>query len=181
VAEVSRVTHNTGLAIAGASAVAAAVSAGISGAGLGDALDAGVAAAERGAAFGEYAAGADVADRIRWALSLVAGRSAPGALEVVSRLVGTSVATQESVPAALALASLMPDGDPWLVLRAAASLGGDSDTIAAMAGAVCGAVAGARAFPMTALADLADANPELDLGSLADHLFALRGRSDGVP
>ena len=57
------------------------------------------------------------------------------------------------MPAAIALASLLVDDDPWLVVRAAASLGGDSDTIAAMAGAIAGAVAGADAFPAGSVDD----------------------------
>jgi ADP-ribosylglycohydrolase len=84
------------------------------------------------------------------------------------------VATQEAVPAALALASLMTDDDPWPVVRAAASVGGDSDTIAAMAGAVGGAVAGVAAFPAPVRAQLALANPSLDLETLAGDLYAVR-------
>ena len=92
----------------------------------------------------------------------------------MSRLVGTSVATQEAVPAAFALASLMTNHDPWRVVCAAAGLGGDSDTIAAMAGAVCGAVAGVDAFPSDARAQLARANPGLSVETLADALVAGR-------
>ena len=97
---------------------------------------------------------------------------------------GTSVATQESVPAALALASLLDRGDgdgageggsdAWLVVRSAASLGGDSDTIAAMVGAVCGAVAGVEAFPAGVREELAAANRGLELAALADALVAVR-------
>ena len=61
--EVSLVTHNTGLAIAGASAVAAAVSAGVSGLGLTTAVRLAVDAAQLGAAYGSYVPGADVAAR----------------------------------------------------------------------------------------------------------------------
>jgi ADP-ribosylglycohydrolase len=179
VAAVCQVTHDTGLAIAGASAVAAAVSAGVAGAGVAEALAAAVEAARLGAAYGGYAAGADVAARIGWAVDLVAGRGVVEALGIVNALVGTSVATQESVPAALALVSLMSPGDPWLVVRAAASLGGDSDTIAAMAGAVCGSLSGAGAFPSEVAEMLVRVNPELDLFSLADDLMALRDNHSG--
>jgi ADP-ribosylglycohydrolase len=172
--EVSLVTHNTGLAIAGASAVAAAVSAGVSGLGLTAVLGLAVDAARLSAACGRYVPGADVAARIDWAVALVAGRAVGDVLEIVSRLVGTSVATQEAVPAAFALASLMSDQNPWPVLCAAAGLGGDSDTIAAMAGAVCGAVAGVDAFPPDARAQLARANPALSVEPLADALVAVR-------
>ncbi|MGI5200387.1 ADP-ribosylglycohydrolase family protein [Spirillospora sp. CA-108201] len=173
VAAVSRVTHNTGVAIAGAAAVAAAVSAGVAGARVPAALEIAVEAAERGVRRGYYMAGADVASRIRWALDIVRGRQEDEALDLVYRLVGTGVATQEAVPAALAICSLFPD-DPWKVARYAASLGGDCDTIAAIAGAVAGACAGAGAFPASAVATLEAANPDLGLAALAVELIKLR-------
>jgi len=171
----SRVTHNTGVALAGAAAVAAAVSAGIDGAPLPAAIGRAVAAAASAAGRGHWAAGADVAARITWATGLVAGLRQDQVIDTVYRLVGTSLATQESVPAAFAVAAASP-GDPWLACRVAASLGGDCDTIAAMTGAVCGAVHGAGAFPATARATVAEVNG-LDLGPLADDLLAIR---DGV-
>jgi ADP-ribosylglycohydrolase len=173
VEEAGRVTHNTGIAIAGASAVAAAVSSGIDGHPLGESLRRAVAAARLGARRGHYVAGADVADRITWALGLVEGRTASAAIDVVYRLVGAGVATQEAVPAALAFASLYP-GDTWAAARHAASLGGDCDTIAAMTGAVVGAHAGAASVPPRILQRLYAANPGLALDRLADELLALR-------
>jgi ADP-ribosylglycohydrolase len=169
----SRVTHNTGIALAGASAVAAAVSAGVSGAGLAVATAAAVRAARIGAERGHWVAGADVAARIEWAVGLVAGRDQAQAAELIYTLVGTSLATQESVPAAFAVLAAVP-GDPWRACLLAASLGGDCDTIAAMAGAIAGACAGAEAFPPEAIA-IIDAHG-LGLASLADELLALRSR-----
>jgi ADP-ribosylglycohydrolase len=173
VAEAGRITHNTGIAIAGAAAVAAAVSAGIDGADLGQALDLAVDAAALGARLGSYAAGADVAARIAWARELVAEQTPQDALDLIYRLVGTSVATQEAVPAALAVCSLFPD-DPFAVTRYAASLGGDCDTVAAIAGAVAGATSGAAAFPADIVARLLAANPDLHLDSLTDQLLHVR-------
>lgn len=167
----SSVTHDTGVAISGAAAVAAAVSAGIDGAAVSEAVDVAVRAAAAGSSRGHWVAAADVAARIGWARELVAGRSPSGVSDVVVRLVGTSLATQESVPAALAVVSALGD-DPWLALRAAASLGGDSDTIAAMAGAVLGAVHG-DALPAGAVATVTAVNA-LDLPPLAAGLLALR-------
>jgi ADP-ribosylglycohydrolase len=173
VEEAGRVTHNTGIAIAGASAVAAAVSSGIDGNPLGESLRRAVAAARLGGRRGHYVAGADVADRIGWALTLVEGRTASEAIDIVYRLVGSGVATQEAVPAALAFASLYP-GDTWAAARHAASLGGDCDTIAAMTGAVVGAHAGLTGVPPGILRRLYAANPGLALDRLADELLALR-------
>jgi ADP-ribosylglycohydrolase len=169
----SRVTHNTGLALAGAAAVAAAVSAGVSGAGVAGATALAIDAARIAADRGRWVAGADVAARIGWATGLVAGRTQAQAAEVIYTLVGTSLATQESVPAAFAVLAAVPD-DPWHACLLAASLGGDCDTIAAMAGAIAGACHGVTAFPPEAIAVI-DAQG-LDLAPLADALYALRSR-----
>jgi ADP-ribosylglycohydrolase len=90
---------------------------------------------------------------------------------VIYALVGTSLATQESVPAAFAVLRAVPD-DPWRACLLAASLGGDTDTIAAMAGAVSGACHGLAAFPPDAVRVI-DAHG-LGLTDLADALLALR-------
>ena len=97
VVEASRVTHNTGLAIAGAAAVAAAVSAAIDGEPV---LASAIAAAESGARRGVWIAGADVAARIAWATELADPADPLGSIDAIAQLIGTSLATQESVPAA---------------------------------------------------------------------------------
>ena len=167
----SCVTHNTGVALAGAAAVAAAVSAGVSGATIAEATALGIQAASSAARRGHWVAGADVAARIEWATSLVASHGQAEAAELIYTLVGTSLATQESVPAAFAVLAAVP-ADPWRACRMAASLGGDSDTIAAMTGAIAGACHGARSFPPEAIAAI-DAQG-LGLAALAGDLLALR-------
>jgi len=169
----SSVTHNTGIALAGAAAVAAAVSAGVSGAGIAEATALAVQAARIAARRGHWVAGADVAARIEWATSLVAGRDEAEAAELIYTLVGTSLATQESVPAAFAVLAAEP-ADPWRACLLAASLGGDCDTIAAMTGAIAGACHGVGAFPPEAIAVI-DAHG-LGLAGLADDLVVLRTR-----
>src|SRR5207244_6312792 len=108
----SSVTHDTGIALAGAAAVAAAVSAGVSGATVAQATALGVQAARLAAGRGHWVAGADVAARIEWAAGLVAGRAQDGgegeAAGLIYTLVGTSLATQESVPAAFAVLAAVP-------------------------------------------------------------------------
>jgi len=119
-------------------------------------------------------AGADVAARIEWATRLAAGRAPGGeaeAAELIYTLVGTSLATQESVPAAFAVLAAVP-ADPWRACRMAASLGGDTDTIAAMTGAIAGACHGAGSFPPEAIVAI-DAQG-LRLAALAGELLALR-------
>jgi ADP-ribosylglycohydrolase len=176
VVEASFVTHGTSLALAGAAAVAAAVSAGVSGGTVGQAVASAVQAARLAAGRGRWVAGADVATRIEWATQLVAGLPRDQAADLIYRLVGTGLATQESVPAAFAALVATPD-EPWLTCRFAASLGGDCDTIAAMAGAVAGACHGVAAFPGQAIAVID--RHRLDLPGLAAALLALRRAGPG--
>ncbi|WP_371552125.1 ADP-ribosylglycohydrolase family protein [Streptomyces sp. NBC_00554] len=175
VVEASRLTHNTGVALAGAAAVAAAVSAGLDGASVPEAVEVAVRAARSAADRGHWVAAADVAERIVWATELVRGLDAAQVCDRVYALVGTSLATQESVPAAFAVLAACPD-DPWQAVLLGASVGGDCDTIAAIAGAVGGACHGVDAFPAEARATLVRVNPQLDLDATAAALLTLRGR-----
>ncbi|GAA3555506.1 ADP-ribosylglycohydrolase family protein [Kribbella ginsengisoli] len=222
----SAATHNTGLALSAAAAVAAAVSAGLDGATIPEATTAAIAAATKASTNGHWVAGADIATRIKWATSLAtdprltrpasavdsrpassgpgggpataaagggpatraadgdtavplidtASGTTPPRLGAVSALlydlVGTSLASQESVPAAFAVLAAYPD-DPWLAVRLAASVGGDTDTIAAIAGAIAGACHGLDGFPAHARSTVATVN-NLDLDTLATQLLQVR-------
>ena len=172
VVEASRVTHHTGVAIAGAAAIAAAISGGIDGASVSEATTLGISAAHMGQRRGEWVAGAAVARRIAWSIGLMNADDHERSVRDVVELVGTSLATQESVPAAFAVLALHPD-DPWQACLTAASLGGDSDTIAAMAGALAGACHGMDGWPPGAVRTVREVN-KLDLDTLAEKLLALR-------
>jgi ADP-ribosylglycohydrolase len=178
----SRLTHGTSVALAGAGAVAAAVSCGLAGGSVAGAIEAAVAGAREGVTQGRWVAAGDVASRIELAqahLPLYMRRQAEKGADVLEKLVwvigeavGTSVASQESVPAAFACVVAYPD-DPWRAVRLAASLGGDTDTMAAMAGAVLGACLGLAAWPAAAV-DAIDRVNGLPLRDLAAGLVALR-------
>lgn len=169
----SAVTHNTTIGIAAAAAVGAAVSVGVAGGDQADAIAAAIAAARLGERRGNWTAGGSIAARTSWAADVLR-RCAPSERPRLLRdLIGTSVASQESVVAALALVAA--SDDPWQTLTLAAELGGDTDTIAAMAGAVLGAVHGSQAWPQDAVSTVLSVN-ELDLATVARDLLSLRGR-----
>jgi ADP-ribosylglycohydrolase len=176
---VSRVSHNTGLALAAASAIAAAVSAGIDGADVAEATELAIAAAEIASQRGYWVAGADVAARIRWAVSVVAEPTLDeDVADLIYRLVGTSLAAQESIPAVFAVLAVHPH-DPWSACQLAASLGGDTDTIAAMAGAVAGACTGWQGFPENLVRIVLSTN-HLELTPMVDALLNLRRRAESA-
>ncbi|QKC82938.1 ADP-ribosylglycohydrolase family protein [Mesorhizobium sp. NZP2077] len=146
VAETCRATHNTSIAIASAAAVAAAVSCGVAGGDWRAASDTAVAAARRGATLGRWVTGGDIAARIVWARDLVRGNVMRDAIRLITDLVGTGVASQESVPAAFAVLEVA-GGDPWHAAVISANLGGDTDTIGAIAAGMAGACAGLSQLP----------------------------------
>lgn len=77
--------------------------------------------------------------------------------------------SRETVPAALALCRLA-GGDPVRVIEYGANLGGDTDTIATMAGGICGALRGRSAL-RPAWIEKAEAEGAPDCAGLADRLI----------
>lgn len=178
VTNVARVTHNTGLAISGASAVASFIAATLDGADVQESLNFAMMSAKLGAERGYYAPGPSLAARIEWAVNFCSLADDDAFLDVLDRLVGTGVGTEQSVPTAFALVMRWPM-NPWRVITEAARLGGDSDTIGAIAGAMAGARTGIGAFPPNVLETLEQVN-HLSLASLAQQLLELRhGRERG--
>ncbi len=172
VVEASMVTHNTSVALAGAAAVAAMVTCCVDGADPTDAVAYAVQAADSASQEGRWVAGASVARRIEWVVATVGTLSSDAVTDFIVDLVGTSLATQESVPAAFALVAAYGD-DPWLALCTAAGLGGDSDTVAAMTGAMLGAARGTSALPDRAIRQVAEVN-RLDMEPVARRLLDIR-------
>jgi ADP-ribosylglycohydrolase len=153
VAETCRATHNTSIAISAAAAVATVISHGIDGMDWQQALGHAVAAARAGEKEGRWVAGGSVAARIEWALELVEGCTLEEGIARIFDRVGTSVASQESVPAAFAVLKLAR-GDAWQAAVISANLGGDTDTIGAIAGSMAGACAGYDSLPKDRIARL---------------------------
>ena len=176
VKQACQVTHNTTLGISSAAAVAAVVSAGISGASLGEALEVGGRIAREAEGFGYWIAGGRIAARIQWARDLCAGCSNEQLPDLIYDVIGTSVASQESVVAAFALAHHVARGQvsAFDALCMAASLGGDTDTIAAILGAMLGACAGMGAWPEPLIKQIQTVNG-LDLYPVVEQLLSLRG------
>ena len=176
VIQACQVTHNTTLGISSAAAVAAVVSAGINGVDLGEALNIGTQIAQQAENHGHWIAGGRISTRISWARTLSVG-SGDNALfaDLLYELIGTSVASQESVVVSFALAQQVAVG-AMSALEAvclAASLGGDTDTIAAMLGAMLGACLGMQCWPPVMIEQVKQVNG-LDLQPLVQGLLQIR-------
>lgn len=140
-------THNTGPAISAAAGVAAAVAAGVAGAAWSDVLESGPRAATAARGLAPWIYAPDVARRIDHAMRVAtSGKADDDFLSEVSEVVGSGEPAAEAIPAAFAVCA-RAQGDPARAIRLAGNLEGDSDTIAAIAGAICGAWAGEDAVP----------------------------------
>ena len=172
VEETSRVTHNTSEAIAAAAAVAGYISARIGGADDGAAFETAVRAAELGQQRGHSAGVGDMAVRIERAVKLA---EAGVRVDVFADRVGTSVASREAVPAAFGVMR-MAAGDVWQAGLMAANIGDDTDTIGAMACAMCASGSGMNGVPQDRLDTLKSAN-SLKIEAISAGLIALRHRA----
>ena len=114
----------------------------------------------------------DVVAATRRAMQLVAN-PASSSLECLVEQVGTSVASAQAIPMAFAL--LARDPSPQALLDAA-NLGGDTDTIGAIAGAILGAALGFEVFVGRGLAQVESVSG-LHLTEAATALLSLRGPS----
>lgn len=175
-------THDTQIAIAGACAIAA---------GVADALRpeadvfsvarACLEGARRGEELGKeharWVPGPSIPLRIELAVELaLKARSMEEALALLEGYIGNGVAMADSAPTAVGL-FVFAGGDPLESIVGGANIGNDTDTIAAMSGALAGALRGFRAVPPDLLASLREANPEFDLETLAQGLTDVAWRN----
>ncbi|MBS0881499.1 ADP-ribosylglycohydrolase family protein [Pantoea sp. JGM49] len=179
VALASSPTHKSDVAIAGATVIAWAVSRAIDGASwayIRDELPAIARAAQekRVTTFS-----ASMAARVELALSVVAqGRGVESTMQQIYDLVGTGTATIESVPAAIAMVELT-NTDPNRCAILCANLGGDTDTIGAMAVAICGALHGIDGIDSQLKAEL-DAANALDFTRYSNAFMRFRQQREAV-
>ena len=114
----------------------------------------------------------DVVAATRRAMQLVAN-PASSSLECLVEQVGTSVASAQAIPMAFAL--LARDPSPRALLDAA-NIGGDTDTIGAIAGAILGAALGVEVLPADSLSMIEEVS-HLGLPSVALELLELRDQA----
>lgn len=170
-----QVTHATRQGFQSAALVAAAVSLGID-AGAADVTDLlwkAVAFVRSLPERGAWSPEPDVVAATHRALKLAAQPSSSP--QWLAEQIGTSVASAQAIPMAFAL--LARDPSPRALLQAA-NLGGDTDTIGAIAGAILGASLGVEVFDGYGLAQVEQVS-QLDLPSVATDLLALRDREGG--
>lgn len=170
VIEAALPTHGTRAAISAAAAVAWAVAEAMQAdATVESVLERAMAGAVRGREHGVWVWTAPLERRIELARRLV--REAVderAALRALYDYVGVDLTVTESIPAAFGLVELA-GGDPMRAVIYAANIGGDTDTIGAIAGAVCGALRGIGAIDGELLRQIEEVN-HLSLEQVATDL-----------
>ncbi|EKS7813418.1 ADP-ribosylglycohydrolase family protein [Edwardsiella piscicida] len=168
-------THKSDIAVAGAAVIAWAVSRAIDGADWATIRLALPGVADYAQRYRPSTFSPSLAARIELALSLTAATTGyEQGSERVYQLIGAGVDTVESVPAAIAMVDLA-GGCPNRCAELCANLGGDTDTIGAMATAICGALSGIQGIRADWLATLRQVNPR-DMGHYGAELLRLRQR-----
>ena len=172
-----RVTHATRQGFQSAALVAAAVSMGIDAArspslDLRSLLWKAVTYVDSLPDRGAWTPDPDVIAATRRAMQL-AVNPASSSLECLVEQVGTSVASAHAIPMAFAL--LTRDPSPRALLDAA-NIGGDTDTIGAIAGAILGATLGVEVLPTDSLSKIEEVS-HLGLPTVARELLELRDQA----
>ncbi len=173
VALASSPTHKSDVAISGAVVIAWAVSKAIEGHSWLEIKDQLPAIAHAAQTKQITTFSASMASRVELALMVAGEKSGiEERMEKVYNLVGAGVSTIESVPAAIAMVELA-ETDPNRCAILCANLGGDTDTIGAMATAICGALHGIQAIDSELKQQLDDEN-QLDFEDYARKFLSLR-------
>ena len=174
-------THGTTVAISAATSVAAAVAAAMQpDADLFSVIRAGIYGARRGWSEAESnyrtVSAPRVDKRIVQAVSIVLETdNVFEASELIADTIGTGIHAAEAVPAAFGLL-VAAGGDPNKAAIAGANCGGDTDTIAAIAGSIAGALKGMGSVNQEWFNTVVTVN-ELDLEEMAISLESLAYRS----
>ncbi|MFA1820831.1 ADP-ribosylglycohydrolase family protein [Virgibacillus oceani] len=169
VRKVSRPTHASDVAVSGASMIAHAVSLAIEDKSWVEIMESTMRINDIAMKEGEETFSASIPERLK--LGMDFAETYEGDEEAFAQriydVIGCGTATSESVPAALAIAYFCKD--PHYCAIFSANIGGDTDTIGAMATAICGAKSGYKALKKDWI-NIIDQNNDVQLHHYAEML-----------
>ncbi len=145
---VSNITHSSDITIAGASMVAMAVASAIEKENRDEMIEDVLSVEEYAMSLGASTVSASLGTRIRYGVELAKKYESEEEhfLEELYNMMGAGVNTVDSVPCAIAIAYYV-SFDVHRCALLCANLGGDTDTIGAMAVSVCGGASGIQGIP----------------------------------
>jgi ADP-ribosylglycohydrolase len=170
VSMICKPSHNTSIAIQGASIVAGIVSYVVSG---GNDLEKIWNLAEEiaGKAWsrGFPIPSASIIQRMKLAKKMIRNCTMQEALKNLYDVIGTGVETIETIPSVLAIIELS-GGDPIISAKLCASIGGDTDTIGAIATGICG---GMNPTFNDSLIEVLEKRNNIDFDEISSELYLL--------
>ena len=168
-------THYTSQALEAAGAYGFALQAALEGRTIEEILKRALVGAQQGMSRAPYiACAASSAARIRHVVNFVPGTNLTDSLlDHLYEVMGTGLESADVCAAVFAL-FLYAKEDVWLAIQMGASVGGDTDTIAALAGALCAAYASSHTIPSTVLQEVVSRN-SLDLPTVAARVIDVFG------
>lgn len=175
VAQVSKVTHTSDVTITGAAMIAYAVASVMEKEDRHGMIEDVLSVEEYAMTLGADTVSPSLGTRIRYGVEL-ADRYAQDEdtfLEKLYAMMGAGVNTTDSVPCAIAIAYYSFDVKRCALM--CANLGGDTDTIGAMATAICGGIHGTKGIPGDYIKTIQEAN-EVDFEPYARAIMGKRGK-----
>ncbi|MGM0603290.1 MAG: ADP-ribosylglycohydrolase family protein [Bacillota bacterium] len=178
VEQIAYYSHYTDTAVSAACGAAAAVSEAAEGSSLEQIISESIAVMEEGEQLGIKTYQPSVSLRTKHILEFSrTATSKADVLKFISRVIGTGISAAEVFPAALIIFQLFAE-EKQQALKEAASIGGDTDTIAAITGALLGAYKGYSSFTESWEKDVLKIN-NLEIDKIAKKISELRSDFDG--
>ncbi|QLL70945.1 ADP-ribosylglycohydrolase family protein [Lactobacillus sp. 3B(2020)] len=169
--EVTKITHSSDVAISGASMIAGAVTAAMADQNWDEIISYACKANDEGFKLGAPTWAAHNKNRLMIGINLAKKykNQDDQFSQAIYETVGTGTMVSESIPSALAIAYYARDVKKCAIL--CTNLGGDTDTIGAMATAICGAKNGANSIPSNWITLINKRNPQHNIDKFADEIL----------
>lgn len=172
--QVTKITHSSDVSISGANMIAGAVTAGIANYSWNDIIDYAIKANNLGLKLGSPTWAAKNKNRLEIGIDM-ADKYVNDEDEFSKQIyetLGTGTMISESIPAAVSMAYYAKDVEKCAIL--CSNLGGDTDTIGAMATAICGAKNGASNIPIEWKQLIDQENPQHNIDKLSDKIMSFK-------
>lgn len=172
--QISHITHSSDITLAGACMVAMAVASAMEKEDRDAMIEDVLAVEDYAMSLGASTVSASIGTRVKYGVELAKkyAEDADSFLEELYNMMGAGVNTVDSVPCAIAIAYYSFDVKKCALM--CANLGGDTDTIGAMASAICGGVKGIEGIAEEDVRLIREAN-QVDFSSYAEELAKRRG------
>lgn len=176
---VTKITHSTDVAISGAAMIAAMVTAGLANYSWDEMITYAIDVHDDALNLGASTWAASNRERLKIGLELANKyfNDEAAFAKSIYEIVGTGTQISESIPTAISIAYYTRNVEKCAIF--CANLGGDTDTIGAIATAICGSKQGFDSINHEWLDIIDTQNPEKNIKSYADHIMEFKSKKIG--